>query len=153
MIIRQVVSGGQTGVDRAALDVALRLKIPCGGWCPKERLAEDGPLDKRYPLKETPSAEYAERTMWNVRDSDGTLILTLGPPTNGTAFTLACAESLGKPRFVVDFQEAADTLPVGEWIESNGLNILNIAGPRASKCPAIYDETARFLSRLFGSDG
>jgi len=72
----QVVSGGQTGVDRAALDVASELGLPCGGWCPQGRKAEDGPLVSRYPLKETPSADYFQRTEWNVRDSDGTLVLT-----------------------------------------------------------------------------
>ena len=83
-MLTRIVSGGQTGVDRAALDVALELSIPCGGWCPKGRKAEDGALPARYPLKETPSEEYAQRTTWNVRDSDGTLILTHGAPTGGT---------------------------------------------------------------------
>jgi predicted Rossmann-fold nucleotide-binding protein len=75
-LIKRIISGGQTGVDRAALDVALELGIPCGGWCPKGRLAEDGSIDLRYPLKETNSSEYRERTEKNVEDSDGTLILT-----------------------------------------------------------------------------
>lgn len=76
----KIVSGGQTGVDRAALDVALELGLPCGGWCPKGRKAEDGVIHSRYPLKETPSEEYNERTTWNVRDSDGTLIVSDAPP-------------------------------------------------------------------------
>src|SRR5262245_51361441 len=74
-VISKIVSGGQTGVDRAALDVALELGIPCGGWCPKGRLAEDGPIPERYPLKETTLRVYPQRTEWNVRDSDGTLVL------------------------------------------------------------------------------
>ena len=72
----KIISGGQTGVDRAALDVALELGLPCGGWCPRGRRAEDGPIDPRYPLTETPWDGYPQRTEWNVRDADGTLILT-----------------------------------------------------------------------------
>ena len=86
-MIRRIVSGGQTGVDRAALDVALSLGIPCAGWCPRGRRAEDGPIDARYPLNETPSTSYAKRTEWNVRDSDATLILARLPLGGGTALT------------------------------------------------------------------
>jgi hypothetical protein len=84
----KIISGGQTGVDRAALDAALALNIPCGGWCPKGRKAEDGPIPERYPLQETSSADYRVRTEKNVTDSDGTLILTRGPVTGGTAYTV-----------------------------------------------------------------
>src|SRR3989442_8006923 len=83
----EIVSGGQTGVDRAALDTALALGLTCGGWCPRGRRAEDGPLPARYPLRETPSASYPERTEWNVRDSDGTLVLHHGRLRGGTALT------------------------------------------------------------------
>src|SRR5437660_8666127 len=97
----KLISGGQTGVDRAALDVALELGLPCGGWCPRGRKAEDGVIPDRYPLAETPSPSYRQRTRWNVRDSDGTLILVRGRPTGGTALTLASARRLGKPVLVV----------------------------------------------------
>lgn len=100
----KIVSGGQTGVDRAALDTALELGLPCGGRCPRGRKAEDGPIPARYPLTETSSAEYAQRTEWNVRDSDGTLVLTRGQPTGGTALTIELAERLGKPYLVVDLE-------------------------------------------------
>src|SRR5436305_1193025 len=83
-----IFSGGQTGVDRAALDVALELGIPCSGWCPRGRRAEDGTIPPRYPLQETRSLAYPVRTRWNVRDSDGTLILTRGRPDRGTALTI-----------------------------------------------------------------
>src|SRR3954454_8651242 len=88
VMFTKIVSGGQTGVDRAALDVALALGIPCGGWCPKGRKAEDGPIEDRYPLSETPSSDYRQRTLWNIRDSDATLILTWGEPTGGTLLTV-----------------------------------------------------------------
>jgi hypothetical protein len=135
-------------VDRAALDVALESGIPCGGWCPKGRLAEDGVIDARYPLRETPTAEYAQRTAWNVRDSDGTLVLTWGPPTNGTALTVLVAEEQGKPHFVVDLAETDDLEPAREWVEAESIRVLNVAGPRASKCPEICQLTKDFLTRL-----
>src|SRR5947209_11260398 len=87
-MIAKIVSGGQTGVDRAALDVALELGLPCGGWCPKGRRSEGGRIPERYPLRETTSAAYPARTRRNVLYSDGTLVLTNGPPTGGTALTI-----------------------------------------------------------------
>ena len=97
MVIQRIVSGGQTGVDRAALDVARELGVPSGGWCPKGRTAEDGVLAACYKMKETPTADYPLRTEWNVRDSDATLVLTRGEPTEGTAFTIELARRLRKP--------------------------------------------------------
>jgi len=150
MPIRRIVSGGQTGVDRAALDVAMVLGIGCGGWCPKGRLAEDGPLSRNYPLKETPSSLYAERTEWNVRDSDATLVLTWGPPADGTAFTIDMTRKHGKPVRVVDL-ETKDTTPeqVEQWLAENRVYTLNVAGPRESKCPGIYHDACAFLEALF----
>src|SRR5262249_50079349 len=110
--------------------------------------AEDAPLPPRYPLRETPSRKYAERTEWNVRDADGTLVLTRGEPTGGTALTVELAKQLGKPYLVVDLAEAADVASVREWAERPGVRGLNVAGPRQSTCPGIYDEAARFLRRL-----
>ena len=89
-----IVSGGQTGVDRAALDLALERDLPCRGWCPRGRRAEDGPLNPRYPLLETTSAKYGQRTRANVREADGTLILAIGALTGGTALTRAFAERI-----------------------------------------------------------
>src|SRR5437870_6380616 len=91
-MLTKIISGGQTGVDRAALDVALELGLPCGGWCPKGRRAEDGPIPARYPLAETPWSGYPQRTLWNVRDSDGTLILVDGEPDRGTQLTIELAK-------------------------------------------------------------
>ena len=147
-MIRKIVSGGQTGVDRAALDVALELGIPCGGWCPRGRPAEDGPLPARYPLAETPIAAYRQRTEWNVRDSDGTLILTRGRPRGGTSLTAAYARRLGKPYLVLDLDQAADLEAVRGWARANRVQVLNVAGPRESERPGIYDQADRVLRDL-----
>ena len=145
-----IVSGGQTGVDRAALDFALRHNIPCGGWCPAGRCAEDGPISTQYPLTETPTREYAERTEWNVRDSDGTLILTMGPPTSGTACTVEWAKQYARPCFVVDFSDPEDTVSsVHAWMNKYVIRKLNVAGPRESKTPGIYERALYYLESLF----
>jgi hypothetical protein len=135
--IEKIISGGQTGADRAALDVALELGVLCGGWCPRGRIAEDGPLADRYPLVETPSELYEQRTEWNIRDSDGTLVVTRGEPTGGTAFTIEAAVKYGRPLLVVDMekweapQEAASE--IREWQEEQRIRVLNVAGPRRAK--------------------
>jgi hypothetical protein len=157
-MLQKIVSGGQTGVDRAALDAALALGIPCEGWCPKGRIAEDGVIAPRYPLKETPSEEYAQRTEWNVRDSDGTLIVALVSESTtkkirlggGTAYTLEIARRLGKPHFVVDPRDAPELSVFRTWIDRNRIQVLNVAGPRESRCPGIYFKTHPFLTALLG---
>ena len=148
-----IVSGGQTGVDRAALDFALAHNLPCGGWCPKGRCAEDGILPSRYPLNETPTSEYAERTEWNVRDSDATLILTIGPPTLGTAFTVELAQRYQRPCFMVDFaQSPPKTDPVQHWLQEHHIKTLNVAGPRESKSPGIYALARHYLESLLTNE-
>ena len=149
-MIEEVVSGGQTGVDRAALDVALELRLPCGGWCPKGRRAEDGEIASRYPFRETPSGDYFERTEWNVRDSDGTLVLTEGPPTEGTALTIELAARLGKPFLVIDLMGQPHASMVQSWVKTHHVRILNVAGPRESKLPGIYARAVAFLRRVLG---
>jgi len=144
-LLAKIISGGQTGVDRAALDVAQELGIPCGGWCPKGRRAEDGTIAARYPLTETPSEKYPQRTEWNVRDADGTLILTRGQAQGGTALTIAIAERLQKPKFLIDLNQPSDPESVRSWIEGKGISVLNVAGPRASENAGIYREAANFL--------
>jgi hypothetical protein len=145
----KVVSGGQTGVDRAALDAARAFGLPCGGWCPRGRLAEDGPIDPSYPLVETPSADYAQRTEWNVRDSDGTLVLACGRATGGTAFTITLARRQGKPFLVVDLTGDPSPDEVSRWIEAGGIGVLNVAGPRESQRPGVGAAARAFLERLF----
>jgi hypothetical protein len=144
----KIVSGGQTGVDRAALDVALELGLPCGGWCPKGRKAEDGRIPERYPLRDTTSAAYPARTRRNVRDSDGTLVLTNGPPTGGTALTIELANRYHKPCLVLDLAEQPEPTAVRSWAESHHVHVLNIAGPRASEKPGIHAQAADFLREL-----
>lgn len=141
----KIISGGQTGVDRAALDVALELNIPCGGWCPKDRKAEDGRIDAKYPLQETASSAYSARTKQNVIDSDGTLILTWGKPKGGTLLTVELAKSLSKPHLGVDMQQKPNVDDVIFWIQQNNIKILNVAGPRQSFGSFVYKEAYSFL--------
>jgi len=147
----EIVSGGQTGVDRAALDTALALGLPCGGWCPRGRRAEDGPLPARYPLRETPSASYPQRTEWNVRDSAGTLVLHRGRLRGGTALTLRLARAHGRPAMAVDLTAAPRAEPVREWISRERIRRLNVAGPRESEHPGIQTQAAAFLRELLGA--
>jgi hypothetical protein len=149
--VTRIISGGQTGVDRAALDLALELGMPCGGWCPQGRRAEDGVIDARYPLRETPWHGYPQRTEWNVRDSDGTLILTRGEADRGTALTADLAADRGKPCLVVNLADRPGALVVGAWIEAHGVRVLNVAGPRESSQPGIYAEAVRFLREVFSA--
>jgi hypothetical protein len=147
--IGKIVSGGQTGVDRAGLDVAIALNIPHGGWCPKGRKAEDGTIPAVYQLQETPTAEYRQRTEWNVRDSDGTLVLTRGEPTGGTALTIKLAAACSRPCLVIDLNASPAPETVGTWLAANRIRRLNIAGPRESGCPGIHDEAVKFLRCFF----
>jgi hypothetical protein len=147
-IIQKIVSGGQTGVDRAALDVAMEMGIPCGGWCPKGRLAVDGLIPSRYPLQETQSADYAERTRLNVLDSDGTLILNVGGLTGGTAYTADVARQNAKPFIVVQIDASPDPGEVIDWIAQHGILVLNVAGPRENKQAGIYAMSSDFLFKV-----
>lgn len=146
MTLEKVVSGGQTGVDRAALDAARACSLPVGGWCPKGRRAEDGPIPAHFPLRETPATEYAQRTAWNVRDSDGTLILLVEAPEGGTALTVEEAQRRGRPWRAVDLP--ADPAPTRRWIREQGVRTLNVAGPRASEVPGVYEAAYAFLTAL-----
>ncbi len=148
MILAKIVSGGQTGVDRAALDVALELGIPCGGWCPQGRRAEDGPIPERYPLHETPWSGYPQRTEWNVRDSEGTLVLTQGKPDGGTALTSQMAARYEKPCLVIDLKESPNPADVIAWATTHRIQILNVAGPRESEGQGIYAQAAKFLREV-----
>jgi hypothetical protein len=146
----KIISGGQTGADRAALDWALAHGVPHGGWCPKGRLAEDGAIDEKYDLRETPEAEYSQRTGWNVRDGDATVVVSRAARlTGGSLFTMELAAAQREPCLhlsgLLDAPENARQLR--DFIRRNGVKILNVAGPRASGEPkvgafvhAIFDE-------------
>jgi hypothetical protein len=131
----RIVSGGQTGADRAALDWAIARGIPHGGWCPKGRRAEDGTIPRRYQLTETPSDGYLQRTEWNVRDSDGTVILSLGETlTGGSHRTAELAQQYGKPwlHLARDARTRNAAKELRRFAHEHDLRILNVAGPRAS---------------------
>jgi hypothetical protein len=138
----KIISGGQTGVDRAALDAALSLGVDCGGWCPEGRLAETGPIPAQYPLRELPGAGYFERTMQNVRDADATVIFYLGELQGGTKATADFCREAGKPLLILEGHpgSAAEAArKIAEFVRAHTIEILNVAGPRASQWPAGYD--------------
>jgi len=136
-------------VDWAALDAALAHGVPAGGWCPQGRRAEDGPIPERYPLQETPSDACGQRTAWNVRDSDGTLIIAPAPLEGGTALTRKKADERGRP--VLHVRPGDDPVPVPmirAWGAEHRVQVLNVAGPRASEVDGIYGVARALLDDL-----
>ena len=148
-MLKRIVSGGQTGVDRAALDVAMECGLEIGGWIPEGRLAEDGPIPLHYGgLVETESSDPSVRTSLNVRDSDATLILSHGPLCGGSLLTLDQARTLGRPVFHLDLTVLAHTEALDqicEWLGRVNPHTLNVAGPRASEDAAIYRSVSELL--------
>lgn len=157
-----MVSGGQTGVDRAALDAARSVNLPIGGWCPRGRRSEDGRIPSEYPLRETAARSYAVRTEWNVRDSDGTLVVVLDEVTSGTRLTVDLARKHQKPLHIVHLHPSAapglfldgnsanaELASVVEWLSQHRIRILNVAGPRGSSAESVYREAMTFLVDLF----
>lgn len=147
----KVFSGGQTGADRAALDWALARGIPHGGWCPKGRLASDGPLPAVYLLTETESAGYRQRTRRNVMDADASLIFNRGMLRGGTMQTLRFAQAMRKPHLLVQLDAATATSAaeqIGRWLMAGQFSVVNMAGPGEEKCPGIYAMTLEVLNRL-----
>jgi hypothetical protein len=147
-MIKRIISGGQTGVDRAALDVAIKLGIPHGGWVPKGGRAENGKLSSKYQLTEMSTPSYPKRTEKNILDSDGTLIISHGRLAGGSALTRKLAKKHGRPWVHVDLDKGSLSDAAGivrAWIEQNDIEILNVAGPRASKDPSIYNSTVKIL--------
>ncbi len=151
-LVERIVSGGQTGVDRAALDFALEHGIPHGGWCPLGRRAEDGTIAARYELEETPDADYDQRTGWNVRDSDGTAIFSVSPElTGGSALTRDLAVALGKPwlHLAKERDAVSAAAKLAEFIRRHQIKVLNVAGPRLSTEPAARAFATRVLEDWF----
>jgi hypothetical protein len=147
-VLERIFSGGQTGVDRAALDEARAAGIACGGWCPRDRWAEDGPIPPGYPLVETPRRDPAQRTAWNVRDADATLVLVRGRPRGGTAATLGYARAQGRPLLLVDLERGPGPAEAARWLREGGVRVLNVAGPRESQEPGVYARARAFLRAL-----
>lgn len=148
----KIVSGGQTGVDRAALNVAMALGIPHGGWCPRGRRAEDGRISDSYLLQESESRDYSVRTEQNVIDSDATLILFRGKVTGGTRLTQHLASKHVKPQMRIDLQQADSpeqlelaANSIADWLAEQQTTVLNIAGPRESSNPGIHQQAMDFL--------
>lgn len=151
-MLKKILSGGQTGVDRAALDVAMAFQFSCGGSCPLGRKAEDGAIDAKYPLTELRSASYAARTRQNILDSDGTLILAFGPLTGGTLLTHQLCRRHQKAVLVAEIQQPkllSDHDAIEDWLIDHKIEILNIAGPRESSFPTAYGKSLAYLSQLF----
>lgn len=151
--LARVVSGGQTGVDRAALDAARAAGLTIGGWCPRGRRAEDGRIPPEYPLEETHSPRYPQRTAWNVRDADATLVLARGAPRGGTALTVRLATTAGVPLLVIDLNAAPDPAVVAAWLSTRAVAVLNVAGPRESENPGIAGQAKGFMAAVLAALG
>jgi hypothetical protein len=144
------MSGGQTGVDRAALDFALHNNMLCRGWCPLGRQAEDGPIKALYPLNETFSSDPKVRTEMNVMDSDATLIIVISDMDQGTQFAHDIARLNDKPVFIWEIDKNRNIQQFKNWLIYNSVSVLNIAGPRENFAPGIYNETLDLLEILIG---
>jgi hypothetical protein len=151
-MIKKIISGGQTGADKAALDVAIKLNIPHGGWIPKGRITEEGPLSDKYQLQAMPTDSYPERTEQNVIDSDGTLIICHGKPTGGSDYTREMVLKHKRQLLHIDLNitpsyDAASLIL--SWVNLYRIKILNVAGPRASEDSEIYNDVFRTLEMTF----
>ena len=149
-MLDKLISGGQTGVDRAAFDVALALGLPVGGGCPQGRRAEDGIIPDRYPLTETPERDYQARTRRNIEESDGTLILNRGQLDGGTALTASYASQIGKPCLIVALEVGIEPAAFREWLAAHHIRVLNVAGPRKRQRPGVYEAAVRGLEAFAG---
>jgi len=143
-MIEKIISGGQTGADQGALDAAMKYSFPYGGWIPKGRKTENGPLPDTYNLKEMPAANYVDRTEKNILDSSGTVIISHGKLTGGAKLTQKLAKKHNRPCLHINLNETPAFFAASEinaWINNNEIKILNVAGPRASKDSQIYEDT------------
>lgn len=147
-MIEKIISGGQTGVDRAALDAAMANGIACGGWCPSGRHADDGPIPDRYPLQETADMDHTVRTENNVRDSDGTIVMYRGLLQGGTAYAALMAEHLKRPVLALNLDEAPDPESIAEWLEQHRIRVLHIGGQREAGNPGIYKAARQLVGEI-----
>lgn len=151
-MIEKVVSGGQTGVDRAALDAAMEQGIACGGWCPAGRLADDGVIPDRYPVRETADMDHTVRTEHNVRDSDGTLMFYRGTLQGGTAYAVLMARHLRRPVMAINMDQPFDADAIIDWLAGNRIGVLHIGGQRESSSPGIYEAARACIRELLEMD-
>jgi Circularly permutated YpsA SLOG family len=161
--VKRVISGGQTGVDQAALRAAQTCGLDCGGWCPPGRICESGIIPPIFPLEETPEERSPEaleiprsqRTEWNVRDSDATLVLQPRPCDKqdlGTGWTILCAARYGRPLLVCDPADPMAPAMITQWLREKSVHTLNVAGPSESRCPGIGDRVYSLLRSILSSD-
>ena len=147
-MLKKIISGGQTGADQSALDVAIKFNIDHGGWIPKGRLTEKGPLPDKYQLKEMDTKDYRERTKQNIIDSHGTVIISRGKLTGGSNFTQSFAKVVGRPNCYIDLlscEEFEAAIILKSFIMENQIHVLNVAGPRLSRHPWIYMDVKTIL--------
>ena len=155
-MLKKIVSGGQTGVDRGALDAALSAGFACGGWCPEGRIAEDGRIPDRYLVAELAGAGYRQRTRQNVVDSDGTLVICFGTPTGGTLETMRFCKRFGKPVLVIDaaaIDPPAAAALAAEFVKAHSIEVLNVAGPRESTRAGAFEASRETVALLLASIG
>jgi len=154
-MLKKIIASSQTGVNRAALDTALGKSVPCAGWCPKGRTAEDGALSKKYPLQEAKFRDERIPTELNILEADGTLLLTQGRPTGCTALAEVIARRRAKPLLVVDLLKVLNReMTIGfirKWMDDKKIEVLNVSGPRESRCPGIYQDTRLIMEMLIDS--
>lgn len=146
ILCQKIISGGQTGVDRGTLNACLKLNFPCGGWCPKGRLAEDGVIPAIYPLRETAEPSYKSRTLQNVLDADATLILSNSELKRGTKLTAELAKEYSKPLFIFTSENRLDE--IRNWLFKKNIKILNVAGPRESEWPGATSFSYQLITKL-----
>jgi len=154
MIIK-IISGGQTGADQAALDAAIVTGTPHGGWMPEGRLTEKGPLSKKYDMEEMIGCGYSERTEKNVVESDGTMIISYGKLTGGSGYTMAMARNHNKPCLHIDLnnQSMSDAVEcILAWLRKHMIQVLNVAGSRASKDEKIYRAVFSLMEEVVNVD-
>jgi hypothetical protein len=158
MIVSKIISGGQTGVDQAALRVCQELKFDCGGWCPPGRVCEIGVIPENFPLQEThddrspetPTVPRSQRTRWNVRDSDATLIIAPKKINHSnTNWAMECAKNYARPVFVSDPEDQTASMKIREWLENLSIHTLNVAGPSESVSPGIGEKAYGILHKTF----
>ena len=151
-MLKKIIAGSQTGVNRAALDLALEQDFPCCGWCPKGRMSEDGDLPESYPLQESKVTDHRIAMELNILEADGTLIITRGRPTGATALAGVLARRRCKMLLVIDILQVVDLdtaiMIIRKWLKENNIESLNITGPRESRCQGIYEQTKAIISKI-----